>query len=129
MFGHLIRSNKGLFDKINPIPTKIIAKISCDCLKILIYSSISDKDTGKFKDMYKGQDDKGNLIIWWLDSFLKKTLGSWGSINTFVLVYMGQDSAISIEQQFEKIYEILDKRLYMYLESKAIVGSGLWRNF
>lgn len=64
LFGHLIRSNKGLFDKINPIPTKIIAKISCDCLKILIYSSISDKDTGKFKDMYKGQDDKGNLIIW-----------------------------------------------------------------
>lgn len=114
---------------INHIPTKIIAKISCDCLKILIYSSISDKDTGKFKDMYKGQDDKGNLIIWWLDSFLKKKLEFWGSINTFVLVYMGQDSAISIEQQFEKIYEILDKCLYMYLESKAIVGSGLWRNF
>lgn len=55
----------------------------------------------------------------------KKTLGSWGSVNTFVLVYMGQDSAISIEQQFEKIYEILDKCLYMYLESKAIVGSRL----
>lgn len=60
----MIRSNKGLFDKINHIPTKIIAKISCDCFKILIYSSTSDKDTGKFKDMYKGQDDKGNLIIW-----------------------------------------------------------------
>lgn len=42
---------------------------------------------------------------------------------------MGQDSAISIEQQFEKIYEILGKCLNMYLESKAIVGSGLCLNF
>lgn len=57
----------------------------------------------------------------------KKPWGLGGVLpgNTFVLVYIGQDSAISIEQQFEKIYEILDKCLYMYLESKAIVGSRL----
>lgn len=58
--------------------------------------------------MYKGQDDKGNLTIWWLDSFLKKkNLGSCGNINTFVLVYMGIDSTISIDQHFEKYMKYL----------------------